>query len=71
MDSETRQLLRILAKLNQAVPGVILRILDGSLSTDQETEFANLMIDVGETLRDHAQQEHTTIDSPTNQPPQH
>lgn len=57
MTRRTRELLATMAKLNQAVPAVVLGILDDSLTTAKQTEFGDLLIDVGRLVQEHAQVE--------------
>lgn len=61
MTTITRELLAALAALNQQVPGVVLGILDGSLSPDKQVEFGGLLISAGEALQRHARTERPTV----------
>ena len=56
MNGETRELLGILAKLNQAVPGLVIGVLDDSLTPAKQAEFGELLVDAGQLLQEHAQQ---------------
>lgn len=55
MNGETRELLGMLAKLSEAVPGLVLRVLDDTLTPDKQAEFGELLVDAGRLLQDHAQ----------------
>lgn len=61
MTGTTRELLAALAKLNQGIPGVVLGILDDSLSPQRQAEFGDLLIGAGRALRNHARTERTIV----------
>lgn len=63
MTRTTRELLGMLAKLNQAVPEVVLGVLDDSLSPAKQAEFGELLVDAGHLVQDHAQGRTKIIDS--------
>ncbi|WP_157357255.1 hypothetical protein [Amycolatopsis nigrescens] len=54
MTPQTRELLAALAALNQKIPEVALSLLDGSLSTRRQHEFAELLAETSELLHQHA-----------------
>ena len=56
MNGETRELLGMLAKLNQAVPGLVLGVLDNTLTPAKQAEFGELLVDAGQLLQEHAQE---------------
>lgn len=56
MNGETRELLGMLAKLNQAVPALVIGVLDDSLTPAKQAEFGELLVDAGQLMRAHAQQ---------------
>lgn len=63
MTRTTRELLATMAKLNQAVPRVVLGILDDSLTVEKQVAFGDLLIETGQLLQDHARAERTIVDS--------
>lgn len=69
MIRKTRELLATMAKLNQAVPTVILGILDDSLALEKQVEFGELLIETGLLLQDHARVERAPIIDSEDAPP--
>jgi hypothetical protein len=63
MTRTTRELLGMLAKLNQAVPEMVLGVLDDSLTPAKQTEFGQLLVDAGHVVQDHARERTKVIDS--------
>ena len=63
MTSETRELLGVLAKLNQAVPDLVLGVLDDSLTPAKQAEFGELLADAGQLLQEHARQRASMVES--------
>lgn len=63
MNGDTRELLGMLAKLNQAVPGLVLGVLDDSLTLTRQAEFGELLVDAGRLLQEQAQQRANVIES--------
>jgi hypothetical protein len=63
MTHTTRELLGMVAKLNQAVPEVVLGVLDNSLTPAKQSEFGELLVDAGHLVQDHAQERTKVIDS--------
>lgn len=61
MRGDTRRLLATMAKLNRAVPTVVLGILDDSLTVDRQIDFGDLLIERGRLLQDHARIERVPI----------
>lgn len=61
---ETRELLAVLGKLNQEVPGVALGILDGSLSVEKQVEFGALLVAAGELVRTYGWSQGLVVESP-------
>jgi hypothetical protein len=54
MIRETRAVLAALAAVNRKVPEVALGFMDDSISPAQESEFGDLLIELGELLHSHA-----------------
>ena len=54
MTRRTRELLAVMAQLNQAVPTVALGIMDESLTVVKQIEFGDLLVQAGRLLHDHA-----------------
>ncbi|HEX3649537.1 MAG TPA: hypothetical protein VHV49_14010 [Pseudonocardiaceae bacterium] len=63
MNDETRELLGVLAKLNQAVPSLVLGVLDNTLTPAKQAEFGELLVDAGQLLQEHAQERAKIIES--------
>jgi hypothetical protein len=53
----------MLARLNQAVPEMVLAVLDDSLTPGKQAEFGELLVDAGRLVQDHAQERTQIIDS--------
>jgi hypothetical protein len=53
----------MLAKLNQAVPDVVLTVLDDSLTPAKQAEFGELLVDAGHLVQDHAQERTQVVES--------
>lgn len=66
---KTRELLATMAKLNHAVPSVVLGILDDSLTPEKQIEFGDLLIETGRLLQDHAHVERALIIDSEDAPP--
>lgn len=64
MNGGTRELLGMLVKLNQAVPGLVLGVLDDTLTPDKQAEFGELLVDAGQLLQEHAQERIRIVESP-------
>jgi hypothetical protein len=54
MIRETREVLAAMAAVNRKVPEVALGFMDDSISPVQESEFGDLLIELGELLHAHA-----------------
>ncbi|WP_370949766.1 hypothetical protein AB5J62_19890 [Amycolatopsis sp. cg5] len=54
MDQQTRELSRALLAANEHIPRVATELLTGTLPPGRQHEFAALLIELGELLHSHA-----------------
>jgi hypothetical protein len=58
---ETVELMRAMGQVNRRIPGVQLGIADGSLPPDDQTRFGDLLITLGNLVREHASARAATL----------
>ncbi|MGH3623629.1 MAG: hypothetical protein ACRDQ5_17820 [Sciscionella sp.] len=57
----TRELLAALAAMNRKIPEMCLALMDDTLSPQRQAEFGELLIQLGEALREHARTERAEV----------
>ncbi|WP_034273178.1 hypothetical protein [Haloechinothrix halophila] len=60
LEPDTRALLSALAAINGKVPDVALALLEGRITPQRQREFAELLLELAELLRTHANNGETT-----------
>lgn len=62
-EEETQALIEALQTVTSHVPDVVRGLEDGTLFTTKQVEFADLLIEVGQLLRKHAEAASVTSDN--------
>ncbi|HEX7658065.1 MAG TPA: hypothetical protein VF444_01190 [Pseudonocardiaceae bacterium] len=65
MDDVTRSICLQFKEMNQATGAFVAALLSDDLSRDEQIAFAHRLVDLAETLRDHALQTPVIVDADT------